>query len=611
MRNHIIKIFIAFSFLVATITHADVFNTLNYSGRIVNSDGSPKTGSVDLEINFFASESGGSQKGTTYLFSATALTNGTFNLEIVISDSDIPTVLDSSTDTYIEVTDTTNSKIYPRQKINSVPYSQQAGGIAGYPLPAGSPSSAGQILKWNGSEWTWGADAGGSGPGTIDSTAITDGSVDTIDLANDAVDSTKIIDGTISTADLATDAVSTINIRNSAVTSAKIADGSIDTTDLAGDSVNSSKIVDGSVSGNDLAADSVTTSKIKNYAITSSKIADGTITDDDINSLAAISQSKINGLGSSLASKVNTSTTISAGTGLTGGGDLSTNRTLSLSNTGVIAQNYTRATISVDAQGRITSASSSGPASSSDIADTSITTAKLQDSSVTTAKLNDGSVSLAKIDPGSCTTNQVIKHNGTSWACASLSSIPAKYVTDHRVSYISSTKVEIRPAGDDHITVKMRDGTYYDGETSSFTVDLTTNGYLGLDTGSLSASTWYYLYAVPKVLGSTFTVMASSASPSDGGPLGPSTYKYLGAVYNMTSGGIYPFIHTSKDRFIFSHRVTNYSTSSKKLQPQQLLLRFRKLLEQLIPIIDSVLMQMAGQLGTMFIPMEIQSIPVF
>ena len=116
MKNHIIKILVAFSFIVATISYADVFNTLNYSGRIVNSDGSPKTGSVDLEINFFDSQSGGSQKGTTYLFSATTLTNGSFNLEIVISDSDIPTVLDSSTDTYIEVTDTTNSKIYPRQK---------------------------------------------------------------------------------------------------------------------------------------------------------------------------------------------------------------------------------------------------------------------------------------------------------------------------------------------------------------------------------------------------------------------------------------------------------------------------------------------------------------
>ena len=110
MRNHIIKILIAFSFLVATISYAGVFNTLNYSGRIVNSDGSPKTGSVDLEINFFDSESGGSQKGTRLTYSGTTLTNGSFTLEIVISDSDIPTVLDSSTDTYIEATDTTNSK---------------------------------------------------------------------------------------------------------------------------------------------------------------------------------------------------------------------------------------------------------------------------------------------------------------------------------------------------------------------------------------------------------------------------------------------------------------------------------------------------------------------
>ena len=84
MRNHILKILIAFNFLVASISYAGVFNTLNYSGRIVNSDGSPKTGSVDLEVNFFDSESGGSQKGTTYLFSATTLTNGTFNIVFMI-----------------------------------------------------------------------------------------------------------------------------------------------------------------------------------------------------------------------------------------------------------------------------------------------------------------------------------------------------------------------------------------------------------------------------------------------------------------------------------------------------------------------------------------------
>ena len=126
MSNQVFKILLATNFLVASISHADVFNTFNYSGRITNSDGRPKTGSADLEINFFTSQSGGSQKGTTYLFSATPLKNGVFNLEIVISDSDIPVVLDTSTETWIEVTDSTNSVTYPRQKLNSVPYAMKA-----------------------------------------------------------------------------------------------------------------------------------------------------------------------------------------------------------------------------------------------------------------------------------------------------------------------------------------------------------------------------------------------------------------------------------------------------------------------------------------------------
>ena len=95
-----------------------------YTGRLTQSNGAPLSGPVDLQINFFNTLTDGIPLGSSpYFFAAVALDEGQFQIEILLTGSDINLIFpDTNADTFIEVTNATDRKTYPRQRFSLVPY---------------------------------------------------------------------------------------------------------------------------------------------------------------------------------------------------------------------------------------------------------------------------------------------------------------------------------------------------------------------------------------------------------------------------------------------------------------------------------------------------------
>jgi uncharacterized protein YjbI with pentapeptide repeats len=236
-------------------------------------------------------------------------------------------------------------------------------------LAAANTPTNGQVLSYNGTNFTWVAQATGSGDPTLGG--------DLSGVASNA----QIATGVVGSTELATNAVTTIKITDANVTTAKLADGAVTEPKLA-------------------ASNTPTSGQLLSYNGTNfTWVAQpsGTATDPtmggDLTGTASAAQIVANAVGPT---------------------ELATNAVTTVK---IADANVTTAKI---ADVNVTTAK---------IADANVTTAKLADSNVTTAKIADANVTTAKLADASITepklsvsnapaSNQVLTWNGTALAWA-------------------------------------------------------------------------------------------------------------------------------------------------------------------------------------------------
>jgi len=216
--------------LLAFTLSAEAVESLSYSGRLVQADGSPVTGPVDLSFALSYTDDP-STPVCTKVITNVPLTNGVFHTKLNFdtatndcgSQSLIQVIDGVSTgeSLAIQVTDITNSKTYSHQAIHSVPTSLMS-------VMAKSLDDMGatlnQVLKWNGTRWA---------PANDNSSA---GSVTQINTGSGLVGGPITGTGTI---EIDTAGVTNTHLANDAVTNAKVAAGAaIARTKLANGTAN-------------------------------------------------------------------------------------------------------------------------------------------------------------------------------------------------------------------------------------------------------------------------------------------------------------------------------------------------------------------------------------
>ena len=111
--------------LIVTVRpHYSFASSLNlpYSGRLVQDDGKPIDGPVDLVVELFARENDQDSASGPHVFPNLDLQSGVFQVNIPLTNAELNKIFTEKNQLpYIQVTDATNSTIYPKQHFAAAP----------------------------------------------------------------------------------------------------------------------------------------------------------------------------------------------------------------------------------------------------------------------------------------------------------------------------------------------------------------------------------------------------------------------------------------------------------------------------------------------------------
>lgn len=206
------------------VSHASLAESLSYSGRLVNANGSPVSGTPDLLFELAYTGSTGTIRCSDTVDDV-PLTNGVFHTKIDFDCTAAGTSFDNvlaqvpaGQSVAIRVTNTTASKVYSFQELHSIPKAKLSE-TAMQLIPMGANTN--EVLTWTGSKWEPKPIAPATG-GTVTSVATGSGlsggtitTSGTIAIANGGVTDTHLA-GSISRSKLVNGTASSVVVNNGA-----------------------------------------------------------------------------------------------------------------------------------------------------------------------------------------------------------------------------------------------------------------------------------------------------------------------------------------------------------------------------------------------------------